>query len=92
MAEKNFKSRIIHKHDSEENWEKATGFIPMQGEIIVYDIDANYDYERIKIGDGATVVDELPFANDALKEELVSLDASLAAKSQVQIITWEADD
>ena len=92
MAEKNFKSRIVHKHDTAENWEKATGFIPMQGEIIIYDIDASYDYERIKIGDGATIVDELPFANDALKEELASLDASLAAKSQVQIITWEADD
>jgi hypothetical protein len=29
----------------------------MQGEIIIYDIDATYNYERIKIGDGATTVD-----------------------------------
>ena len=39
MAEKNIKTRIIHKHDTEENWNKATNFIPKQGEIIVYDID-----------------------------------------------------
>lgn len=26
------------------------------------------------------------------KEKVASLDASLAAKSQVQLITWEADD
>lgn len=52
MAEKNMKARVIHKHDVEANWNNATGFTPMKGEIIVYDIDSNYAYERIKIGDG----------------------------------------
>ena len=28
MAEKIMKTRIIHKHDTEENWNKATNFIP----------------------------------------------------------------
>lgn len=39
MAEttKNIKSRIINKHDLEINWEKATAFIPLKGEIIIYD-------------------------------------------------------
>lgn len=59
--EKNIKSRIQQKHDTAENWEKATGFIPKAGELIVYDIDANYDYERLKVGDGATPVTDLPF-------------------------------
>lgn len=86
MAEKNFKSRIVHKHDTAENWEKATGFIPMQGEIIIYDIDASYDYERIKIGDGATIVDELPFANDALKAELMQSDWLQADNTQLDYI------
>ena len=94
MAKKSFDSRIVHKHDIAENWEKATGFIPMQGEIIIYDIDASYDYERIKIGDGATVVDELPFINDALKEELIPITneeideicgASIYAASEVTV-------
>ena len=62
MAEKIMKTRIIHKHDTEENWNKATNFIPRQGEIIVYDVDATHTYERFKIGDGVTNVNSLPFA------------------------------
>lgn len=61
MAEKTFNSRIVHKHDTEENWLKATSFTPKQGEIIIYDVDANYNYERIKIGDGVKNVNTLPF-------------------------------
>ena len=63
--EKEMKARIVHKHDIEANWDKAVNFIPMQGEIIVYDIDENYNYERIKIGDGQTVVANLPFTVSA---------------------------
>ena len=51
MSEKNLNARIIHKHDTEANWQKATSFIPKQGELIVYDIDSTYSYERFKIGD-----------------------------------------
>lgn len=71
MAEKNLKARIVHKHDIEANWLLATGFTPKQGEIIVYDIDDNYSYERIKIGDGVQNVNNLPFA-DAHKVDKVS--------------------
>jgi hypothetical protein len=53
--------RIVHKHDTEENWLKATNFIPKQGELIIYDVDDTYDYERMKIGDGNTLVNDLPF-------------------------------
>lgn len=66
MAEKNIKARIVHKHDTAENWGKATSFVPKQGEIIVYDIDSNYDYERFKIGDGVQNVNSLPFSTDNL--------------------------
>ena len=59
--EKNINSRIQHKHDTEANWNKATNFSPKQGEIIVYDIDETYNYERIKIGDGTTKINDLPF-------------------------------
>lgn len=64
MNEKTFNSRLIHKHDTQENWEKATTFIPKQGELVVYDVDANYNYERFKIGDGETLVNSLPFVNE----------------------------
>ena len=63
MADKTLKSRIVHKHDSEENWSKASGFSPMLGEVIVYDPDENYDYSRIKVGDGMTNVNLLPFVS-----------------------------
>lgn len=71
MAEKVLSSRIIHKHDVAANWIKATNFVPKQGEIVVYDIDADYTYERIKIGDGVRNVNALPFVDDALRATLV---------------------
>lgn len=58
---KTVKTRFIQKHDTETNWLKATNFTPLEGEIIIYDIDYTYDYPRIKIGDGATNVNNLPF-------------------------------
>ena len=65
MVIKNIQSRVIHKHDIETNWIKAVNFIPERGEIIVYDIDDNYTYERFKIGDGIQNVNNLPFLNAA---------------------------
>ena len=65
-VEKIIDSRIVHKHDIEANWLKATGFYPKQGEIIVYDIDDTHDYERFKIGDGKTLVSDLPFTYDTI--------------------------
>lgn len=64
MSEKIIQSRIVQKHDTEANWIGKTTFVPKQGEVIVYDIDSNYNYERIKIGDGKTVVSSLPFIDD----------------------------
>lgn len=61
---KTFKTRIIQKHDIEANWQKATNFVPKKGEIIVYDIDSNHNYERIKIGDGEHIPNDLPFVTD----------------------------
>lgn len=63
MAEKRLNSRIINKHDTESNWLKATNFIPMLGEVIIYDKDNLYQYERLKIGDGVTNVNDLPFVH-----------------------------
>ena len=57
-------SRIVHKHDTAANWENAKNFIPMKGEIIVYDIDTTHEHERFKIGDGITLVNDLPFQVD----------------------------
>ena len=72
MTEKIINGRIVQKHDLAENWSKATAFVPKKGEIIVYDKDSNYSYERIKIGDGSTLVNALPFVDDALRNDLVA--------------------
>ena len=71
MADQHIKSRIVHKHDTESNWLKATNFIPIKGEIIVYDIDENYNYERMKIGDGITVVSSLQFVIDMISNDVI---------------------
>jgi hypothetical protein len=75
-------TRIAQKHDLEVNWITAadkSSFVPMQGELIIYDIEVDsngntldlppgrstpYTYERMKIGDGKTVVTNLPFVDD----------------------------
>ena len=69
MTEKFLKSCIVHKHDTEADWKKSS-LVPLQGEIVVYDKDETYDYERIKVGDGETNVNALPFADEATKEKI----------------------
>lgn len=61
---KQINGRFAQKIDSEVNWNKATNFIPMAGEIIIYKKDSNYNYDRIKIGDGETTVINLPFVKE----------------------------
>lgn len=58
MANKTYQGRIVQKHDSSANWAKATNFIPLKGEIIIYD-----DLNKIKIGDGTTKVNDLNFSS-----------------------------
>ena len=55
-------TRVQNKHDIKANWDKATNFIPLAGEIIIYD-----DLNRIKMGDGQTYLSELPFLDGKLK-------------------------
>ena len=68
---KTFQTRIINKHDTEAKWNEKIDFIPNQGEIIVYDIDDNHNYERIKIGDGISTVNELLFTG---QEETITIE------------------
>lgn len=59
MANKTFQGRIVQKHDTKANWDKATNFVPLKGEIIIYD-----DLKKIKIGDGSTKINDLAFISD----------------------------
>lgn len=76
MAEKRISGRLVQKHDVQKNWEKAINFTPMAAEIIVYDRDENYPYERLKIGDGKTNINDLPFAT----QEMDIIDAGSISK------------
>ena len=69
MANKTFQGRIVQKHDTKANWEKATNFIPLKGEIILYD-----DLNEIKIGDGTTNINDLDFFASAIIKKWTSAD------------------
>lgn len=40
------KTRVILKHDTAINWSKAVGFVPLKGELVIYDIDDAADIAR----------------------------------------------
>lgn len=79
------KTRYIQKHDIEDNWTKAGNaenpFIPLQGEIIVYDsIDSIGNVVatnvRYKMGDGVHNINELPFSDpNSIIQSLISINA-----------------
>lgn len=91
--EKQLRTRIVHKHDTPDHWELAENFIPMQGELIVYDDRTLKKLEdgsvvtdqqlnipvRYKIGDGVTNVNDLPFATEAVKHQIPATYSELVA-------------
>ena len=60
MSEKKLNTRIQQKADTKANWDKATNFVPLKGEYIYYS-----DINRVKVGDGAKKLSELPFLADS---------------------------
>jgi hypothetical protein len=60
MADKVLKTRIKMKTGTEAEWELATNFVPLKGEIIVYD-NEDGTAPRLKVGDENTLVGDLPF-------------------------------
>ena len=66
------KTRIQSKNGTEAEWNLATNFIPLKGEVIIYNTDGENIFPRIKIGDGETVVGQLPFANEEITEEEIN--------------------
>ena len=51
------------KREREEDWAKAVNFIPKNGELIIYDCS---DGIKLKIGDGITHVNDLPFSDNTI--------------------------
>ena len=52
------KEQSFIKKDTSINWDKAKNFIPKENEVIIYT-----DLEKKKIGDGKSLLNELPFVN-----------------------------
>ena len=83
MANKEIKTRIQNKNDTSENWAKAGNFVPLKGEIIIYN-----DLRLTKIGDGVTTVGALEFANSKDAETLTGASLStILNHSDVEIPT-----
>lgn len=79
---KEFKSRIKLKHDTTAHWDNAIGFIPLAGEIIVYDDYRTITYDDhgetrtknipgIKIGSGNAYVQDLEFIDGDIRDRIV---------------------
>lgn len=78
-----YNTRIQSKHDTTENWNNAQGFIPMAGEIIIYDDYQTIEYENqfgetvtrnvpgIKIGSGNAYVQDLAFVDGSVRDKLM---------------------
>lgn len=87
----NINARIVHKHDTEENWDKATNFIPKKGEIIIYDTDANHKTPRVKIGNGHNNVKNLPFIDDEVLHAYIDESGSYFIDKPLKVKTNSTD-
>ena len=74
--------RIQLKRESTQYWNEALGFIPLEGELIIYNdyktIEKEIDGEvrqvkvpGLKIGDGMAYVQDLPFVNEDLRDKIM---------------------
>jgi hypothetical protein len=88
------KTRVKHKHDIPANWEKAVNFIPLAGEIIIYDdhyFDENgdkvivADAVRFKVGDGV-IQEDNTVVGTKLNDLPFSLDTTAFVAQQDPII------
>lgn len=80
-------ARIRSKHDTTANWNNARGFIPMAGEVIIYDdyqvktwqeqeygetVTKTKNIPGIKIGTGNAYVQDLAFVDEDLRDKLMA--------------------
>lgn len=83
MSTHQLNTRIKLKHDITANWNVSTSFVPLKGEIIIYDdyftktVEVNGEtvtryIPNIKIGDGLAYVTDLPFVDEYIREQLIA--------------------
>ena len=71
MSDTSMKARICQLHKTESEWNKLSDFVPLQGELIIFDPDRQHRYARIKIGDGKSKLQSLSFLIDPAIDEFL---------------------
>jgi hypothetical protein len=66
------RARVSQLHKTEAEWSKFDEFVPIHGEFIIFDPDERHQYARLKIGDGFTTLDNLPFFIDSAIDDHVT--------------------
>ena len=87
--ERQIGTRIQLKIDTTTNWGQATNFIPKKGEPIIYK-DPGSSIAKIKIGDGSTLVGNLPFVNEQTQQQASGIVASETSSGNVVIANASA--
>ena len=80
-------ARISQLHKTEAEWLDVQAqyevnneiFVPRAGELIVYDPDDTYEYARLKIGDGKTALQDLPFLAETILASLAPIPKNIDA-------------
>lgn len=76
-------TRVLMKTDTTANWETLTTFVPLKGEVIIYE---DMEPLGIKVGDGTTLLSALKFSSIPQADEegdflRVQADGSYASES-----------
>lgn len=77
-----YNTRMSQKHDIKANWDKIPEFVPIAGEIIIYD-----DLNKIKIGDGRTPLINLDYS----LQEICVGNGDMPEGATIQILTDDSD-
>jgi hypothetical protein len=89
---KKYNIKAIPFHGTAAEWENSN-YIPKDGEIIIYDVDENYNYKRIKVGNGSDIVSVLPFLDEDIASRILALETwSQEIEEKVAYIDTESNE
>ena len=74
------KARLSLLHKTEAEWNRLSALVPYAGEVLVFDPDVLHNYARLKIGDGKTLLKDLPFFIDSIIDDHAIIDGGRISK------------
>jgi hypothetical protein len=72
MKDSSMKARISQLHKAEAQWALMPNFVPLSGELIIFDPDEQHKYARVKIGDGNTPLRNLTFVINSATNDFIT--------------------